>query len=114
MRTIIAGSRDGFDYDDLLHAVEMCPWEITTVVSGTARGVDRLGERWAKEHNVPLECYPANWDEHGRSAGYIRNDQMARKAEALIALWDGYSKGTKHMINLAHKHGLQVYVFPCE
>ena len=80
------------------------------MLSGCARGADKLGEDWANAHSVTIERYPAQWDSLGRSAGYARNIQMAKSAEALIALWDGESRGTKHMIETAKKHGLKVHV----
>ncbi|MCB1865796.1 MAG: DUF2493 domain-containing protein [Chromatiales bacterium] len=110
MRTIIAGSRHCSGIHRLHAALKECGWVPTVVLSGRAAGADRLGEIWAKSHGVPLELYPANWQEYGKSAGYRRNVQMARKAEALIALWDGSSPGTKHMIQTATENGLKVYV----
>ena len=77
MKTIIAGSRDITDYEELKRAVASCGWDVTTVVSGAAHGVDRLGEIYAIEMGLPLELYPAHWNTHGRSAGYIRNGLMA-------------------------------------
>lgn len=110
MRTIIAGSRDCTDKRELLAALECCGWTPTTVISGAARGADRLGEIWAAEANVPCERFPADWDTNGKAAGYKRNVQMADNAEALIALWDGASKGTKHTIDIAKRRGLRVHV----
>lgn len=112
VKTIIAGSRDGVTADDVANAL-MIPdrdWDITKVVSGTARGVDTFGEEWAARWNVPVIRMPANWDEHGKSAGYIRNMEMAAYADALVAIWDGKSKGTKHMIDCAKKMDLRVVV----
>jgi len=111
MRTIIAGSRDNVVYAHLLAALEEIDWAPSVVISGTARGADTFGERWAGENDVPVERFPADWNTHGKSAGYIRNSEMAQKAEALVALWDGSSKGTMHMINLATKAGLKVHVY---
>ena len=111
MKTIIAGSREGISYDDVLKAIESCPWEITEVVSGKARGVDTMGEQWAKENNIPIKEFPADWKKLGRSAGYRRNEQMGDYAEALIAVWDGSSRGTKHMIDIANEKGLKVFVY---
>lgn len=112
MRTIIAGSRGVTDFAVIEQAVAGCGWVPTTVISGTARGVDTLGEEWAKKNGVPVERYPADWAKHGRSAGYQRNLLMADKAEALIAVWDGKSPGTKHMIDIAKRGGLTVFVHP--
>ena len=110
MKTIIAGSRDIARYSVLLTALENIDWEITQVVSGTARGVDRLGELYAVKKRIPLKRFPANWGVHGRRAGPIRNIQMATYADALVAVWDGKSRGTKNMIDHAREKGLKVYV----
>jgi hypothetical protein len=110
MRTIIAGSRSITLYAVVKLAVARAPWTPTVVLSGTARGVDLLGERWAKTNGVPIERYPANWDKYGNRAGMIRNAEMVDKAEALIAVWDGLSGGTEFTIRLAQNMGLQVYI----
>ena len=73
-------------------------------------GADGLGERWAKEKGITVHAFPADWNTHGKYAGPIRNKVMAMEAEALIAFWDGKSKGTKNMIDTARKQGLEVYV----
>lgn len=110
MKTIIAGSRTVDKYSDVMKAILNIDWEITEVVSGTAKGADRLGERWASIHNVPLKLFPADWGHYGKSAGVIRNNEMAGYADALIALWNGWSKGTENMIDTARKKGLRVYI----
>ena len=111
MRVIIAGSRGITDYELVLDAVEKAGFDITEVVSGTARGVDRLGERFAEDTGVALARFPADWNgPHKKAAGHIRNRKMAEYADALIAIWDGKSSGTSNMINEARKLGLQVYV----
>lgn len=110
MKVIIAGSREGFEIADVFVAMKECGFEVAEVVSGTARGVDKLGESWAAANNIPVKKFPADWDGHGKSAGYIRNAQMAEYADALVALWDGKSKGTKHMIDLANRRGIPVHI----
>jgi len=85
--------------------------DVDCVISGTARGPDTWGERWAGElSSVDLERYPADWDTHGRSAGVIRNKEMAREGTALLAFWDGESSGTSNMIDEARSRGLDVTV----
>lgn len=115
MRTIIAGSRDILDYKIVLKAIrksiEISGIRPTVIISGGAKGVDRLGEKFAKEFEFPLEIYNAEWDKYGNRAGFVRNEQMALVADALIAIWDGESKGTMHMINLAKKYGMKTYVY---
>lgn len=113
MRTIIAGSRDRIYYRDVVKAIEESGFDITTVVSGRCRGTDMLGEHWAKIHGVPVDPYPAKWKVNGildRGAGLKRNVMMAENAEALVAVWDGASDGTRHMIRVATDKGLKVYV----
>lgn len=113
-RVIIAGCRNFSNYELLK---EKCDYllqnqkkENVVIVSGHASGADSLGERYAKERGFKLETYPADWKDHGRAAGPIRNAQMANIANALIAFWDGKSRGTKNMIETATKRGLQVAV----
>ncbi len=110
MKVIIAGGREINDYDLLLKAVLNAGFDITAVVSGGARGADAMGERFAEEAGLQLFKFPADWDKHGRAAGPIRNQVMGDFADALIALWDGQSRGTKHMIDYATKKGLKVHV----
>jgi len=95
-------------------AMEACGWRPTVILSGAARGADRLGECWAAEQGIACERYPADWDRYGKSAGYRRNVQMASCADALVALWDGASRGTEHMIEHARQRGLRVYVHRVE
>lgn len=115
MKIIIAGSRS-FDNYSVLE--EYCDQVIDSlkevgiiIVSGTAKGADKLGERYAKNKGFKIAPFPADWDKFGKSAGYKRNEQMALYSDVLIAFWDGSSKGTKHMIDLAKKHNLKVFVY---
>ena len=112
MKVIIAGSRNFNDYNLLKTSCDNLLTQFTNIeiVSGTARGADKLGERYAREKGYDIKEFPANWDKHGKSAGYIRNDEMAQYADMLIAFWDGTSKGTKHMIDLANKRSLKVEI----
>ena len=80
------------------------------VVCGLARGADNLGKQLAEARGIKVAEFPADWDTHGKSAGYKRNEQMAHYADTLIAFWDGESRGTQHMITLASKLGLEVKV----
>lgn len=110
MRVIIAGSRDVNDYWLLEQTIRESGFEISSVVSGGAAGVDALGERYAKMHNVTVDVYPADWREFGKAAGPIRNQKMAENADALIAIRKDLSRGTTDMINRAKEKGLKVFV----
>lgn len=113
MKVIIAGSRTIIDYPIFLLAIynaNIMGINIDEIVSGCAKGVDQLGERYAINYNKKLKKFPANWDKYGKSAGYIRNKEMAEYADASIIIWDGKSKGTKHMIDLSNNMKLENYI----
>ena len=112
MKLIIAGSREFTDYKLLTETMAVGGLNadiVATVVSGCARGADRLGEKWAVAHGIPIARFPANWDSYGKRAGYVRNSEMAEYADACIVFWNGSSKGTKHMIDVANrKQGMRL------
>ena len=125
MKVIIAGSRGVVDYKVVANAIERSTFKITEVVSGGAKGVDSLGESWARTHVVPCKRFIPNWGDvdspdavvkqgkyglYNAKAGYDRNEEMAEYADALIAIWDGESNGTRHMINCMRKLKKQVFV----
>ncbi len=110
MKVIIAGSRSITDPVQVAQAIKESGFEVTEVVSGTARGVDTLGELWAEAASVPVVRFPADWNQYGRGAGYRRNAQMAEYADALVAVWDGQSRGTNHMIEQMESRRKPVFV----
>lgn len=110
LKTIIAGPRNFVDYGFAVKVFERIPWEVTEVVSGMATGVDTMGVRWAQENGIALKRFPANRRDHGRAAGVIRNEEMARYAEGLVAIWDGRSPGTLNMIRKAEQYMLDFFL----
>ena len=84
---------------------------MTEVVSGCAQGADTHGETVARSMGIPVARFPADWKQYCKSAGVRRNAKMAEYADALIAVWDGESRGTKNMIDLAVANGLIVFVY---
>ena len=113
MKWIIAGGRDFDDYERLCATANRIIDPDDTVISGTAKGADTLGEKYAAEHEpfgMRLVRRPADWKKHGKSAGHRRNHQMALEADGLLAFWDGRSPGTKNMIEEAHKARLTTHV----
>lgn len=109
---IIAGTRSFQDYDllcrkcDVLFSVK----KPTSIICGEARGADTLGRKYAEERGIPVQSFPADWDTYGKRAGYIRNEEMARHADALVAFWDGESRGTKNMICIASSSGIPIRI----
>lgn len=131
MRVIIAGTRDFEDYEALKkvcdNILNVSSNSIQTeIISGACStgkltyvredgtrvfGADGLGERYAAEHNFPCLYFPANWDAYKKQAGILRNIDMSKNADMLIAFWDGKSRGTHHMIKTAIKEGLFVFIY---
>jgi hypothetical protein len=122
LRIIIAGGRDFNNYELLKEKVfnivkcENKSKNHIKIVSGGARGADTLGERFAKEFDLKVCRFIPDWNGLGKRAGYVRNVDMAKYSiennnrGVLIAFWDGKSKGTKHMIDLAKSYNLEVHV----
>ncbi len=109
MKTIIAGSRGMDNYDFIKSTIIESGFEITEVVSGGARGVDRLGERYAKEVGIPIKQFIPDWDGLGKKAGHVRNREMGDYADALIVVIIDDSKGSVGMYEYAIKKGLKVH-----
>ena len=112
-RLIVAGGRDFDNYPALCKKLDFLLKNVYNdiqIVCGMARGADRLGEQYAKERGYQIRYFPAEWDGDGKGAGFIRNTKMAENADALVAFWDGKSKGTEHMIKTANEKKLDVRV----
>lgn len=106
---IVAGSRDIADYDALKKAYMQSGYQATEIVSGGARGPDKLGERLAEDLGIAVKQFIPDWDNNPRGAGYVRNAAMGDYADALLTLWDGESKGTLHMQTYMTKLGKPVH-----
>ena len=123
IKAIVAGNRD-FDNGGIFE--NAMTWllpsdsdyaESIEIISGGCTGADALAEIYAKEWDIPLKVFPADWKKYGKCAGPTRNEEMAKYASSdeddggmLIAFWDGKSRGTKNMIDMAFKYGLDVHV----
>lgn len=121
IKAIIAGNRD-FNSDAIFDST--MSWLLPEhdyvdleIISGGCTGADAMAEAYAKKRNIPLKVFPADWKKYGKYAGPIRNEEMAVYASSdeddwgiLIAFWDGKSRGTKNMIDMAFKYGLDVHV----
>jgi len=112
-KLIVAGSRGWDDRQLAIQSIvdfqhKHCNGRHLHIISGTARGADQMGEEIAQLYHLPVTQMPANWSIFGRSAGYRRNKEMALIADGALVLWDGESRGSKHMYDLALKHKLDV------
>ena len=110
MKVIVAGSRSIASIKRVKTAISNAAFDITEVVSGGSHGVDRLGEEWAIVYFIPVKQFKADWNRYGKAAGPIRNRQMAEYADALIAVWDGKSRGTLNMIEEMKRLGKPFWI----
>ena len=124
MKVIVAGSRSFADFELMCQKLDRILQHQTDIeiVSGTANGADKLGEQYAKLRGYPVKLFPADWEDmsepgiakrrsdgavYNALAGHKRNEQMAKYADACVIFWDGKSKGSKDMYDLAGLHGLK-------
>ena len=111
-KIIVAGSRSFSDYklmSTILRTI-FKKYKNVKIISGHARGADKLGEVYAWKHRIPFQIFPADWNTYGRRAGAIRNEKMASVGNVLVVFWDGISRGTLDMITVALEYDLMVYV----
>lgn len=112
MKVSIVGSRTFNDYDALVDKINDLHLDITEIISGGARGADSLAKRYALEHDINLVEYIPDWDTHGKAAGFIRNKDIIKHGDLVIACWDGVSKGTKSSIDIANRLHKPVHIIP--
>ena len=113
-RIVIGGCRNYNDYTLFSEYVKSCLSEFisdnVTIISGHCSGVDCMAERYAKENGLKCLVYPADWGKYGRAAGPIRNKALVENSDAIIAFWDGKSKGTKNLIDIAARQSKRIWV----
>lgn len=105
MKVAVVGSRDL-----ALDITKYIPENITELISGGARGIDNIAERWADEHGVPKQIFKPNYNLYGRAAPIIRNRLIVKASDIVIAIWDGKSKGTKFIVEYAKQIGVPVKI----
>lgn len=112
MKVIIAGGRDFNNYELLCRKADkiLSRQNEIEIVSGAAKGADKLGERYAEERGYLITRFFADWGTFGNVAGYRRNNEMGIYADALILFWDGESKGSGHMLKIAYNNNLEVRI----
>ena len=127
MKVVISGSRTITDIKLIEMSVAESGFDVSEVISGGAKGVDTLAVEWAVKNDIPVEVFEAAWDfldhpdaliktsswgkKYDARAGLRRNELIAVHSDALIAIWDGKSKGTKHMIKMARKRDLPIFIY---
>ena len=116
LRITIGGCRDFNDYVMFCSCIEKYLKTVDDTkkiifLSGHCSGADEMAEKYAKEKGYVLEIYPADWKKYGKAAGPKRNKEMVEKSDIIIAFWDGKSKGTKNLIDLAKKKDIQIKIY---
>ncbi len=99
----VIGSRSFNDYDLLEKEINSLHFDIDLIISGGAKGADTLGEQYANKYGIKTMIFKPNWKKYGMSAGFKRNRDIIQKCDAVIAFWDGISKGTKNSLDTAKK-----------
>ena len=117
LNVAIVGSRDFNDYDLMYNS--FCRYvlrqnpEKVELVSGGAQGADTLAERLSEQlFDKKPHIFYANWDRYGKAAGPMRKEQIVRRADIVLAFWNGKSRGTKDTINKAIKAKKPVIIVP--
>lgn len=116
MKVVVSGSRGIDNANYVVNCIENSGFDITELIVGDARGVDVIAARWAASKRIPYKIVPAQWDEfekmgNRKAAGPARNRKMVIEGDAVIAIWDGESRGTSSTIEIARKMGKPIKVW---
>lgn len=101
MKIAVVGSRNvSMSFERFYKLLsDLMPAETTAVVSGGARGVDRLAAEFARKRNLPIEEFLPDYKTFGKIAPLIRNRTIIDNADFVVAVWDGSSRGTLNSID---------------
>jgi hypothetical protein len=114
MKVAIVGSRTFINYNLFTNTMDKLSdsglFEVTEIISGGAKGVDTLAERYANEKGIPITVIKPDWELHGKSAGMIRNGEIIRQTEMVVAFWDGKSRGTRNTIGRAMQAQMTCFI----
>ena len=111
MKLAIVGSRDFYNYTYLENLLDPIKEKIEWIISGGAKGVDSLAEKYAARNQIPFLLFPANWERYGKRAGFLRNQQIVDAADYMLAIPTLQSRGTRDSIRRAEIKGIPIEVF---
>lgn len=112
MKLAVIGGRDFNDTKLLNETLQPLIFVIDVLISGGAKGADKMAEGWANNHGIDTLIFPAEWNKYGKSAGFRRNEDIIKNADYVIAFWDGKSRGTKHSLSLCDKYNKPYRIIP--
>ncbi len=101
MELLIAGSRSITSFDLSPHI----PADVDLIITGGAKGVDTLAEAYARERGIPTVTVKPVYKKYGRAAPVVRDKEMVDMADAVLVVWDGRSRGSKHTADYACERG---------
>lgn len=104
MKILIAGSRniEAFDLSPYI------PKETTLIISGGAKGIDKIAEEYADKHKISKLILLPQYNLYGKSAPIKRNEMMVDIADTVIVVWNGKSRGTKSTLQYSKKKNKNV------
>lgn len=115
IRLLVTGSQKYPDRQRVIDKLDKLreSYVIDVLAHGSAKGVDHLAGLWARDNDIPVQTWPAKWKLYNTRAGPIRNRLMLKEFEPdlVVAFWDGISPGTKDMISIAHRAGIEVIIY---
>jgi len=109
-KVAVVGSRTFTDYECMRKTLDVHVKPGDEIVSGGAKGADKLAEKYAKDQNLNTIIYYPQWDKYGKKAGFLRNRKIIDDADVVVAFWDGKSRGTASSIDLARRANKELYI----
>ena len=109
LKVAVVGGRDFKDEQRLKNVLDAI--NPTHIVSGGARGADTLARHYAIDNRIPCKEFIPKWELFGNSAGPIRNKEIVRASDMIVAFWDGKSRGTKSTIDIAKQYRKRLAVY---
>ena len=110
MRVLVCGGREYQDWQTVRKTLSQLhtDYTITHIIQGGAKGADTFSKQWAAMYQVPSTQFSAKWNQYGKRAGYLRNQEMLVKGKPdLVVAFPG-GNGTAMMVRIAKEAGVTV------
>ena len=115
MRVAIIGSRElGESGQEKCCYNQICgsvPRNCTEIVSGGAEGIDMLAQKYARENSLLFTRFDPEYGSYGKNAPLMRNAEIIKYADLVLAFWDGKSRGTAQAISLCCENNKLIEIF---
>ncbi len=97
MKVAVVGSRQAGD-QAIRQILQVLPSNASEIVSGGAAGIDTLASQIAHLLKLPIRTFLPDYAQYGKKAPLIRNTEIVRYADLILAFWDGSSHGTQQVV----------------